>query len=226
MQHTPHRPTSYSAYAASWTSRWRFLCGPHVMYAWCTHASCILHTHRQAENRGGDTCLPGVLGSVSAGQFALLVSFTDTGATPLEAFTAITAIPTGATLRGGSGEFATVVELAAGVTLADVAGGRLLLKNSFRGAEVIRVPLCVCGALSAEVEMTTKDAGVPGLAQPPTLVEATGGRLALRMASPADTGGVGVTSFTVVLHPHNLAGMEAYLQVCMRVGEGGAARDV
>ena len=117
-----------------------------------------------------------------------------------------------AALRFGTGQFAPVVNIAV-TQQVDLDNGVVPLLSSYFGEEVVGETACLVGAVSDSIGVLTDDADLPGRCDAPALVGATGGSLTVAMDSPPNTGGSPVSSFVLLLRPHDDDALADYLEV-------------
>jgi len=87
------------------------------------------------------------------------------------------------------------------------------LHQPFDQPTITDVPVCLCGLLSEEIVVWTPEATAPGKGLPPRVLNASGGQLEMQLTSPADTGGVAVVSFIVLMTPRSPSAVRNHLAV-------------
>ena len=98
------------------------------------------------------------------------------------------------------------------VALADVQSGVLPLVETYLGASVSLRSLVPTGEPSATATFTTPQPALPGLCEPPVLVDSTGGKLVLDVTAAVNTGGVPVLGFVLTLQAPTGA-LQSYIEV-------------
>ena len=175
------------------------------MHAW-------LALHLQAAHEGGDAVVAGLTVSVDPGAFQLKAHVRN--GTSATALVQALAAP-GTTLRLGAALGSTVVVELGLVTLALMQNGVIPLIAPFDGpVPLVLVPVHLTGTPSTpRLRFSTPVPQAPASAPPPVAVNATGGSVILALRSPADTGGLPVTSFVVTITALDLTGLNSYLLV-------------
>ena len=105
-----------------------------------------------------------------------------------------------------------VILVLTAVALADVQSGELALVETYLGAPVSLRSLVPTGEPSATTSFTTPLPALPGLCEPPVLVDSTGGKLVLDVTAAVNTGGVPVLGFVLTLQAPTGA-LQSYIEV-------------
>ena len=182
----------------------------------------------QAENTFGDRCVDGVSAGLSPGERMMRIFIEDASVNVTALVAMLNVANDGATLRIETVAGVVFASVAANVEMADVLRGSVPLKATWAHSALDRTAVCMCGTLSEVVQVQTLDVGLPDLAPVPQLAKATGGRLELELLSPQDTGGSPVTSFALLLEPHDPEGLRQHVSVDTElspsIGADGALR--